>query len=60
MVRRGGIEPPESVTPDLQSGPLPSTEYRRINWQEHKDLNLDQGFWRATCYRYTMLPHYLQ
>ena len=40
LVRRGGIEPPESVTPDLQSGPLPSTKYRRMNKVERQDLNL--------------------
>ena len=27
---RPGIEPGEAVPPDLQSGPLPSTEYRPI------------------------------
>ena len=39
MVGRGGIEPPESLTADLQSAPLPYTVYRPI---KHDDsINLE-------------------
>ena len=37
MVGRAGIEPAESETPDLQSGPLPSTEYRPIYGGPYRD-----------------------